>query len=140
QPRPRLLPAAVFQHLEPGGGPHPGQEVRPLAEVVRFGGGREEHVLEDVLRQVVVRQQTQDEAAQQPGVPQEQPLDFLYFARVGSGLRRHITYASRAGGLSCENTAGPHAITSLTTSPCTSVSRMSRPPKRNVSRLWSTPS
>ena len=33
-----------------------------------------------------------------------------------------------------------HAMTSRITSPCTSVRRMSRPPKRNVSRLWSTPS
>src|SRR6185503_20255594 len=32
-----------------------------------------------------------------------------------------------------------HARISFTTSPWTSVSRMSRPPNRTVSRLWSTP-
>jgi Uma2 family endonuclease len=119
------------------------EEVLRLAEAERQRA-EEAKRLADAERQRAEGERQRAEEAQRLAEAERQRADALAaeLARLKAQLAGDegappdapYGYSTRGG-----RERGRYASTSLTTSPWTSVRRMSRPPKRNVSRLWSMP-
>ena len=145
----RELDAGVYRQLLSTSAPAP---VRLLAaEALMAQGGSPEAVaaLYDLARlpnreiALATADVVQRRLGVELGLPRSQPPPPVHSRLAAEVARRVLAWAAQQEN--CDATPPPrvdeaacrafHATTSLTTSPCTSVRRMSRPPKRNVSRL-----